>query len=51
MPVYLVFVYMAFTVIAGLMEATREGLLTVFGQKITHALRSGLMEHFVRLST
>ena len=51
MPVYLVFVYMAFTVITGLMEATREGLLTIFGQKITHALRSGLMEHFVRLST
>lgn len=50
-PVYLVFVYMAFTVITGLMEATREGLLTVFGQKITHALRSGLMEHLVRLST
>mgnify|MGYP000442388521 FL=1 len=50
LPVYLVFLYMAFTVIAGLMEATREGLLTVFGQKITHALRSGLMEHFVRLS-
>lgn len=50
-PVYLVFVYMVFTVIAGLMEATREGLLTVFGQKITHALRSGLVEHFVRLST
>lgn len=51
MPVYLVFLYMAFTVITGLMEAAREGLLTVFGQKITHALRSGLMEHFVRLST
>lgn len=51
MPVYLVFLYMAFTVITGLMEATREGLLAVFGQKITHALRSGLMEHFVRLST
>lgn len=51
LPVYLVFLYMAFTVITGLMEATREGLLTVFGQKITHALRSGLMEHFVRLST
>lgn len=50
MPVYLVFLYMAFTVITGLMEATREGLLTIFGQKITHALRSGLMEHFVRLS-
>lgn len=51
LPVYLVFLYMAFTVITGLMEATREGLLTIFGQKITHALRSGLMEHFVRLST
>lgn len=50
LPVYLVFVYMAFTVITGLMEATREGLLTIFGQKITHALRSGLMEYFVRLS-
>lgn len=50
LPVYLVFLYMAFTVITGLMEATREGLLTIFGQKITHALRSGLMEHFVRLS-
>ena len=49
-PVYLVFLYMAFTVITGLMEAAREGRLTVFGQKITHALRSGLMEHFVRLS-
>lgn len=51
LPVYLVFLYMAFTVITGLMEATREGLLTILGQKITHALRSGLMEHFVRLST
>ncbi len=50
LPVYLVFLYMAFTVITGLMEATREGLLTIFGQKITHVLRSGLMEHFVRLS-
>lgn len=50
LPVYLVFLYMAFTVITGLMEATREGLLTIFGQKITHALRSGLMEHFVILS-
>ncbi len=49
-PVYLVFLYMLFTVLTGLMEAAREGLLTVFGQKITHALRSALMEHFVRLS-
>ena len=47
---YLIFLYMVFTVIIGLMEAAREGLLTVFGQKITHALRSGLMEHFTRLT-
>lgn len=49
-PLYLIFLYMVFTVITGLMEAAREGLLTVFGQKITHALRSGLMEHFTRLT-
>lgn len=49
-PLYLIFLYMVFNVITGLMEATREGLLTVFGQKITHALRSGLMEHFTRLT-
>lgn len=49
-PLYMILFYMGFTVLTGLMEAAREGLLTVFGQKITHALRSGLMEHFVRLS-
>ncbi len=49
-PLYLIFLYMVFNVITGLMEAAREGLLTVFGQKITHALRSGLMEHFTRLT-
>ena len=49
-PLYLIFLYMVFNVITGLMEAAREGLLTVFDQKITHALRSGLMEHFTRLT-
>ena len=49
-PLYLIFLYMVFNVITSLMEAAREGLLTVFGQKITHALRSGLMEHFTRLT-
>lgn len=49
-PLYLIFLYMVFNVITGLMEAAREGLLTVFGQKITHALRCGLMEHFTRLT-
>lgn len=32
------------------MDTARESLLTVFGQKITHALRSRLMEKFVSLS-
>ena len=36
--------------VLGRMEAAREGLLTVFGQKITHALRSGLIKHFTRLT-
>lgn len=49
-PLYLIFLYMVFTVITGLMEAAREGLLTVFGQKITHALRSGLIKYFTRLT-
>lgn len=49
-PLYLIFLYMVFNVITGLMEDAREGLLTVFGQKITHAMRSGLMEHFTRLT-
>lgn len=49
-PLYLIFLYMVFTVITGLMEAAREGLLTVFGQKITHALRSDLIKHFTRLT-
>lgn len=49
-PLYLIFLYMVFNVITGLMEAAREGLLTVFGQKITHALRSGLIKHFTRLT-
>ena len=41
------FVLLAFT---GILEAAREGLLTVFGQKITHALRSSLMDKFVSLT-
>lgn len=34
-PVALVILYFAFTVLTGLTESLREGLLTVFGQKIT----------------
>ena len=31
-------------------ESFREGLLTVFGQKITHALRSSLMDKYTHLT-
>lgn len=42
--------YFAMLALTGIMEAAREGLLTVFGQKITHALRSSLMQKFVSLT-
>lgn len=47
----LISAYFAFTVLSGLAESVREGLLTVFGQKITHALRSCLMEKQINLPT
>lgn len=50
-PVALVILYFAFTVLTGLTESIREGLLTVFGQKITHALRSSMMEKYTNLTT
>lgn len=49
-PVALVILYFAFTVLTGLTESLREGLLTVFGQKITHALRSSMMEKYKNLT-
>lgn len=49
-PVALVILYFAFTVLTGLSESLREGLLTVFGQKITHALRSSMMEKYTNLT-
>lgn len=44
------FLYFAALAAAGFLESAREGLLTVFGQKITHALRSALMEKFTALT-
>ena len=49
-PVTLILLYFAFTVLTGLTESLRESLLTVFGQKITHALRGSLMEKYTRLT-
>lgn len=45
-----ILLYFVLLALAGILEAAREGLLTVFGQKITHALRSSLMDKFVSLT-
>ena len=42
--------YFGMLALTGLTESLREGFLTVFGQKITHALRSSLMDKFTRLT-
>ena len=41
--------YFGLLALTGLMESAREGLLIIFGQKMTHTLRSGLMEKLVHL--
>ena len=46
-----ILLYFAMLALTGFMESAREGLLTVFGQKITHALRSSLMEKFICLTS
>ena len=45
-----IMLYFVMLAVTALMESAREGLLIVFGQKITHALRSRLMEKFVHLT-
>lgn len=46
----MVMLYFGLLALTGIMESAREGLLTVFGQKITHTMRSRLMAKFIRLS-
>ena len=46
----MVLFYFGMLALTGLAESLREGFLTVFGQKITHALRSSLMDKFTRLT-
>lgn len=48
---YMVFMYFGFLIVTGLMESARETFLTVFGQKITHSLRSALMDKYSCLTT
>lgn len=50
LTVSLVIAYFVLTALTGILESAREGLLTVFGQKITHALRSHLMAKTQRLT-
>ena len=50
MPIAQAFSYFGVTALAGLLESTRESLLTVFGQKLTHGLRSQMCEKLTQLS-
>ena len=50
MPIAQAFSYFGVTALAGLLESTRESLLIVFGQKLTHGLRSQMCEKLSHLS-
>ena len=50
MPIAQAFSYFGVTALAGLLESTRESLLIVFGQKLTHGLRSQMCEKLTQLS-
>lgn len=47
MPIAQAFSYFGVVALAGLLESTRESLLIVFGQKLTHGLRSQMCEKAV----
>ena len=46
-----VLLYFGLLALTGLLESARESLLTVFGQKITHGLRSCMMAKLTRLTS
>ena len=50
MPIVQAFSYFGVVALAGLLESTRESLLIVFGQKLTHGLRSQMCEKLSQLS-
>ena len=50
MPIAQAFSYFGVAALAGLLESTRESLLIVFGQKLTHGLRSQMCEKLSQLS-
>lgn len=50
MPIAQAFSYFGVVALAGLLESTRESLLIVFGQKLTHGLRSQMCGKLSQLS-
>ncbi len=50
MPIAQAFSYFGVVALAGLLESMRESLLIVFGQKLTHGLRSQMCEKLSQLS-
>ena len=50
MPIAQAFSYFGVVALVGLLESTRESLLIVFGQKLTHGLRSQMCEKLSHLS-
>ena len=50
MPIVQAFSYFGVVALAGLLESTRESLLIVFGQKLTHGLRSQMCEKLSQLA-
>ena len=50
MPIVQAFSYFGVVALAGLLESTRESLLIVFGQKLTHGLSSQMCEKLSQLS-
>lgn len=50
LPFYFAPGYFALIIINGLFEAVRDILLTIFGQKITHSIRSSLMQKMTHLN-
>ena len=50
MPIVQAFSYFGVVALAGLLESTRKSLLIVFGQKLTHGLRSQMCEKLSQLA-
>lgn len=50
-PLFIIGLYFGFIAIAGLLDAGQNVMITVFGQRITHGLRSAMCEKLYHLHT